>query len=127
MITIPITIPVDRVSIRSAWLVLCAVLAFAAAAQAADETPTVQLAITQHRFSPGEVRVPAGVRVKLLVRNDDALPAEFESYDLSREVVVPGHSQVTVYIGPLAAGRYNFFNDFDRSAQGWVVVGQPAK
>jgi plastocyanin len=117
----------EKVSIRSACLALCAALAFTAVAQAADETPTAQLEIAQHRFSPRELRVAPGVRVKLLVRNDDALPAEFESYDLSREVVVPGHSQVTVYIGPLEPGRYNFFNDFDRSAQGWVVVGQPTK
>jgi len=93
----------------------------------ADDPATLQLVIAQHQFSPKELPVPAGVRVKLLIRNDDALAAEFESYDLSREIVVPGHSQVTVYIGPLKPGRYNFFNDFDHAVQGWVVVGGSAK
>ena len=65
------------------------------------------------------------LQVKLLIHNQDSLPAEFESYDLSREVVVPGHSSVTVYIGPLSPGRYNFFNDFNHAAQGWVVVAAP--
>ena len=111
---------------RLPWPTLCLALAFAAPALA-DDVVTKQLAISQHRFSPGELPVPPGVRVKLLVRNDDSLPAEFESYDLSREIVVPGHSQVTIYIGPLKPGRYRFFNDFDQSVQGWVVVGEPAK
>jgi hypothetical protein len=30
---------------------------------------------------------------------------------------------VKVYIGPLDAGRYRFFNDFHQESQGWVVAG----
>ena len=33
-----------------------------------------------------------------------------------------GHGQAIVYIGPLKAGSYNFFNDFNRSMQGTIVV-----
>ncbi len=86
------------------------------------DTPTVELVIHNQQFTAQELPVPAHLKIKLLITNQDSLPAEFESYDLSREVVVPGHSTVTVYIGPLAPGRYNFFNDFNHAAQGWVVV-----
>jgi hypothetical protein len=65
--------------------------------------------------------------VQLIIKNDDDLPAEFESYDLSREIVVPSHSQVKVFIGPLDPGRYRFFNDFHQESEGWVVVPAAGK
>jgi uncharacterized protein (DUF58 family) len=99
----------------------------AARGSLADEPLTAQLAIAGGTFSPSELRLPAGVQVKLLIRNDDSLPAEFESTDLSREVVVPGHTQVTTYVGPLRPGRYRFFNDFDQKMQGEVVAEDRSK
>ncbi|MHB8405330.1 MAG: cupredoxin domain-containing protein [Gammaproteobacteria bacterium] len=90
------------------------------------ESPTVELVIHNQQFTPQELPLPVDTKIKLVVHNQDSLPAEFESYDLSREVVVPGHSSVTVFIGPLSPGRYNFFNDFNHAAQGWVVVAGPA-
>lgn len=101
-------------------LLLTGALALNAAAFA--DTLTVKLAIQNRQFTPQDLTLPAGTKVKLIIHNQDVIPAEFESYDLSREIVVPGHSQVTVYIGPLNPGRYNFFNDFNHAAQGWVVV-----
>lgn len=86
------------------------------------DTPTAQLVIKNRVFTVQELTLPANTKVKLVVENQDSIPAEFESYDLSREVVVPGHSSIVVYIGPLSPGRYNFFNDFNHAAQGWVVV-----
>ncbi|HSN17680.1 MAG TPA: cupredoxin domain-containing protein [Gammaproteobacteria bacterium] len=101
--------------------------AFAAAlaavtAVAAADIPPVQIDIKAQAFVPAEVHVPAGVKVQLHIINNDDLPAEFESTDLSREIVVPAHRDVKVYIGPLDAGRYRFFNDFHQESQGYVVV-----
>ena len=90
-------------------------------------TEPLQLVIRAQAFEPREIAVPAGERVQLVIVNEDDLPAEFESYDLSREIVVPAHGQVKVYIGPLDTGRYRFFNDFHRESEGWVVVAAPAK
>lgn len=97
------------------------------AAGAAFAADLITLDIKAQAFEPKEFSVPVGVKVELVVRNDDDLPAEFESYDLSREVVVPAHSQVKVYIGPLDAGRYRFFNDFHQASEGWVVVAAATK
>lgn len=91
----------------------------ATAALAADP---LQLEIKAQGFVPQEIQVTAGTKVQLIIRNDDGLPAEFESYDLSREIVVPAHGQVKLYIGPLDPGRYRFFNDFHQQSEGWVVV-----
>ena len=96
----------------------------AGGAYAADP---VTLEIKDQGFVPQEISLPAGVKVELRVHNGDALPAEFESYDLSREIVVPAHGQVKVFIGPLDPGRYRFFNDFHQQSEGWVVVAAPAK
>jgi hypothetical protein len=84
--------------------------------------------LTMHdgQFEPKQLEIASGVKVKLVVRNLDAIPAEFESYDLSREIVVPGHGEIEVYVGPLEPGRYEFFNDFNHDMQGAVVV-KPAK
>ncbi|MDE2070014.1 MAG: cupredoxin domain-containing protein [Gammaproteobacteria bacterium] len=106
-------------------LALLAAVAISATAYA--EPPTAHLVIKNRVFTVQELMLPADTKVKLVVENQDSIPAEFESYDLSREVVVPGHSSIVVYIAPLAPGRYNFFNDFNHAAQGWVVVDPPGQ
>lgn len=91
----------------------------------ASDTPAPQLSIRNQQFAPGQLTIPAGIKVELVVINEDALPAEFESYDLSREVVVPGHSRVKIFIGPLDPGKYQFFNDFHQQSVGWIIVAAP--
>jgi len=86
-------------------------------------TPEVTLTIKDHRFSPVEVHVPAGKRIKLIVENRDRTPEEFESYDLNREKIIPGGSKGVIYIGPLDAGRHPFFGDFHKdTAKGAVIA-----
>lgn len=92
---------------------------------AADPAPV--LSIHDSRFEPKLLALPSGVKLKLVIRNLDGLPAEFESSDLSREVVVPGHGEVTIYVGPLDPGNYRFFNDFNHEMQGTMVAAPAAK
>lgn len=107
---------------RVARCAFVASLLLAAGPVLAAEPQSSQLRIRDQQFLPGQLNIPAGVKVELVVVNEDALPAEFESYDLSREVVVPGHSQVKIFIGPLDPGKYRFFNDFHQQAEGWIIV-----
>ncbi len=89
----------------------------------AAEEPSFPITIKNHRFEPAELQVPAGTKVKLVIRNADATPEEFESRTLHREKVVAGGSEITVYVGPLSAGTYDFFGDFNPStAQGRLVA-----
>ena len=76
-------------------------------------------------FLPAEIAIPTGIKVKLTLKNQDGTPIEFESTDLSREVIVPGNSETTIYIGPLNQGSYQFYNDFDREMLG-TIVAKPA-
>jgi len=87
------------------------------------EDPVVSIIIKDHRFEPSEVLVPAGVKVRLAVKNTDPTPEEFESHSLHREKVVPGGGEITVFIGPLEPGAYDFFGDFNpETAQGRIVA-----
>ena len=83
------------------------------------------LTIKDHAFVPKEITLPAGKKVKLLVINQDATPAEFESKALGREKVIPGKSTGTVNLGPLKPGRYPFVEEYhenDPAAQGVIIV-----
>lgn len=90
-------------------------------ANAAD--PQVDLVIKDHRFTPAEVKVPAGQKIRLMIDNQDATPEEFESHDLNREKVIPGKTKGSVFIGPLKVGKYPFIGEFnDATAKGMVVA-----
>jgi hypothetical protein len=84
--------------------------------------PVYQLTITDQSFMPATLDIPVGTRVELRVRNSRSLPSEFESFELNREKVVPPGSTVTVWIGPLPAGRYKAFDDFHPGPICWVIV-----
>ena len=88
-------------------------------------TTEIMLTIENHAFVPKEVKIPAGQKVKLLVVNKDATPAEFESKPLGREKVIPGKSTATINLGPLKPGRYPFVEEYhetEAAAQGTIVV-----
>ena len=87
--------------------------------------PLPVLSIHDSQFEPKQLTLTSGVKLKLVIRNLDEMPAEFESSDLSREVIVPGHGEVTIYVGPLDPGNYQFFNDFNHEMQG-TIVAMPA-
>lgn len=90
-------------------------------AQAPAQAP-ITIAIRDHQFVPAEVPVPAGVKVELTIRNEQAVPAEFESHALKREKIIAPGAAVTVSIGPLKPGRYEFFDEFHPKTRGFVVV-----
>jgi hypothetical protein len=91
---------------------------------AAAEGPEFVVTIQDHRFSPQELTVPAQQRIKLIVKNTDIAAAEFESYDLVREKVVKGGSQIVVYVGPLKPGTYHYFDDLHHATPQGVIRAQ---
>lgn len=98
-------------------------LSLLAAPALADEVKSFEIIIKDHKFSPATVEVPAGEKVKLLVHNQDATPEEFESHDFKREKVIPGGSKATIFVGPLKAGEYKFFGEFNEAtAQGKLIA-----
>ncbi|MBP6012529.1 MAG: cupredoxin domain-containing protein [Alphaproteobacteria bacterium] len=89
----------------------------------ADETPKFEIVIKNHKFEPSTLEVPAGKKIKLIVKNQDPTPEEFESYELNREKVIAGNAQAIIFIGPLEPGTYPFFGEFNQAtAQGKIVA-----
>ena len=82
----------------------------AASVLAADES--YSLTLKDHKFSPAELTIPAGKKVKVAVKNLDSTPAEFESDDFKAEKVIPAGKEVDVFIGPLKAGTYEFHDEY---------------
>jgi len=81
------------------------------------------LIINDHLFKPTEISIPSGKKVRLLIENQDATAEEFESHSLNREKMIAGKSKATIYIGPLAPGRYTFEGEFNaKTAQGVIIA-----
>lgn len=99
---------------------LASLIAVTGSARAQDARPT--LSLRNHQFIPAELTIPANTKVELIVRNEQPTPAEFESTSLHREKVVPPGGQISVFVGPLDPGRYEFFDDFNQSTRGFLVA-----
>jgi hypothetical protein len=84
----------------------------------------MNLTIKDHQFTPSELKVPAGKKVKLIIENQDNTPEEFESHSLNREKVIPAKSKGTVFIGPLKAGKYEFIGEFNSATAKGVVIAE---
>jgi hypothetical protein len=103
-------------------LAFAAFLFIAAVLPVWADDPTVTITLRDHQFVPSEVPVPAGVKVKLLVKNEQQVTAEFESNSLHREKIVNAGGEITVFVGPLDPGSYEFFDDFHAETRGHLVA-----
>jgi plastocyanin len=83
----------------------------------------VRIIIKDNKFSPSEVKVESGKKIKLVIENHDNTVEEFESADLNREKIVPAGGSVNIVLAPLKPGLYKFFGDFHQeTAQGSLIV-----
>jgi plastocyanin len=102
---------------------ILAALAAGPTVRADEEAQEFRLVIKDHRFDPAELKVPAGKKLKLVVENQDATAEEFESHSLKREKVVAAGGTITVLVGPLEAGTYDFFGEFNpKTATGKLIA-----
>jgi len=103
---------------------LMATLSLLAAGPAAAADPELHLTIKDHRFHPDRLDVPAGVKFKLLVKNEDTDAEEFESFELNREKVVPPGQEIPIFLGPLDKGEYPYFGDFHQDTAKGVLIAK---
>ena len=107
--------------IAGASLGLAALLAWAAPTPScADDLPEIQL--TNGRYEPSELIVPAGQPFKVRVSNRTDEAIEFESFELHRERVVPPGQTIEVSFPSLSPGSYEFFDDFHDSVEHGAIV-----
>ena len=104
------------------YRIFAAALLLVSAAPALAQQPPVTIAIRDNQFVPAEVTVPAGVKVELVIKNEKATAAEFESKSLRREKVIAPGATASVFVGPLKPGRYEFYDEFHEATRGFIVV-----
>jgi hypothetical protein len=80
------------------------------------------LSVKDKAFTPAELTLPAKTRIKLTVKNEGAIPIEFECPELHREKVVPAGGEGIVYVGPLSPGSFECFDDFNNETRGRLTV-----
>ncbi|OGA60834.1 MAG: iron transporter [Betaproteobacteria bacterium RIFCSPLOWO2_12_FULL_65_14] len=104
-------------------LVLLAALVLAAAASAQD-LPTFQIVMKDGRFTPERLEVPAGKRLKLVLKNEGRGPAEFENLSMRVEkVLAPGVTSFVVLHG-LKPGEYRFVDEFRPNGGALTLVAK---
>ena len=106
------------------WAVLAVgVVAAGAAPPAARADDGYVMTFKDNKLEPVELQVPAGKEFKLLVKNADQTPEEFESEDLKLEKIIAGGSEAEFTIKALEAGRYEVFGEFhEDTAKGHIVA-----
>ena len=103
------------------WMHVCAVvplalmaaaILFVPAKAAAADLLTYTVVAKEGRLIPNTLNVPAGVRFKIVVRNQGHDAIEFESRQLRKEKVLAPGAESFVVIAPLKPGEYEFFDEF---------------
>jgi plastocyanin len=96
-------------------------IAPATSVRAADTELTIE--IKDHKFSPSELKVPAGTPIKLTVKNLDGTAEEFESHPLHVEKVIAGNATAIVRIKALDKGAYKFVGEYhEDTAKGTLIA-----
>jgi len=91
-------------------------------ALAQSQYTNVEIVVKDKKFVPAELKVPANARIVIQVKNQDAVAMEFESKALKVEKVVAPNGEGLVRVGPLKPGKYEFFDDFNLSNRGTLIV-----
>lgn len=102
------------------WLVLAA----AAHAQAAPALPSFSLAIRDGVFAPQRLEVPAGQRIKIVLRNEGPGPLEFENAEMNVEKILAAGAESFVVLPKLKPGEYEFVDEYNMVTGVMTVVAK---
>ncbi len=122
--------PTNRPGRTRAWLGAIALLGALPAAFSlavfpgvARAAPPAIITLLAHRFTPDHLVVPAGKRFHFLVTSRDTTPDTFASPSLGVEKPLRPGQTIGVWGGPLAPGRYGFYEvTHPHTAKGTVEV-----
>ncbi|MGB4102079.1 MAG: cupredoxin domain-containing protein [Alphaproteobacteria bacterium] len=110
-------------SISRTFLATALFVGMALSVSPAVADATYSLVIKDHKFIPDVLKVKAGEKIRLTVRNEDPTAEEFESHDLQREKIIPPNGEIVVVLRPLKPGTYAFFGEFNpATAQGKIIA-----
>ncbi len=109
---------------RRAALVLTLLCLSAPAPSRAGDEPVFQIEMNDGVITPSRIEVPAKTRFKIILKNTGKMPAEFESAELRKEVIVPAGGEAPMIIRTLDAGEYKFFDDFQPDAPPALLIAK---
>lgn len=90
----------------------------------AGELPTFEVVAKNGRLSPERIEVPAGKRIKLIIRNEGPGPIEFENFALRVEkVLAPGGTSFVV-TPPLRPGTHTFIDEFHQDTGSMQLIAR---
>lgn len=78
----------------------------------AQEMPSFTIIAKDGRLTPERIEVPAGKRIKLVLKNEGRGPIEFENLDLRVEKVLAPGATSFVVTPPLKPGAHTFIDEF---------------
>lgn len=91
---------------------------------AAAELPAFTVTLNAGRIEPARLEVPAGTKIKLVLRNAGPGAAEFEGRDVHIEKVLAPDAESFVVIQPLKPGTYRFFDEFHPGAPDMLLIAK---
>lgn len=90
----------------------------------AQELPTFTVTAKEGRLFPARLEVPAGSRIKLIVRNEGKSPIEFENLAMRVEKVLAPGATSFVVLPKLKPGEYEFIDEFHMDTGKMMVVAK---
>jgi hypothetical protein len=99
-------------------------LGWGVGSSSAAETATFEVVARDGRLLPERLEVPAGVKLKLTLRNEGKTPVEFENLDLRVEKVLAPNAASFVVIHPLKPGSYRFVDEFHAETGSMLLIAK---
>ena len=88
------------------------------------QTANFEIVAQDGQWQPAQLTVPAGVKLRIALRNNGKLPVEFESLPLRLEKVVRPDSAATVTLLPLLPGSYRITDDLQPGTEPLTVIAR---
>ena len=88
------------------------------------EDAVIEISIKDHKFSNEKITVKANQPFKIRVRNEDPTSEEFESKSMIIEKFLGPKRTLTLNLGPLKPGTYEFFGDFHQDTAKGIVIAE---
>ncbi len=76
---------------------------------ASSSGPEVKIALTDFKYTPDKIELPASTVVKLTAKNSGSVEHDFVIDKLSYKLSVPTAREVSKNIGPLQPGTYDVY------------------
>ena len=92
----------------------------------AEEALPERISLFNGIFAPSTLTIPANRKIKLTIANNDLIAIDFTSAALDSDIPIRPQSEAYIYLGPLAPGRYAFFDALHRATSPGTLIVAPA-